>query len=462
VSYRFTKVFIIILLGVWSSSFAQQNDTIEGRIHALPNHKLFLSSYFGEKTVPVDSTVSNDEGHFTFQMKPGAQTGMYRVLWGKDKFVDLIWNNENIDFSTVSDYPADSLKIQTSVENKVYQYFIKIDRLNQQKLDLLMPVIDYYPERDLFYFRTAGEFEAVQKNQSKLLDSLSALNPSSFAVRLFKTQETPFIPSFLSKEERLNYLKLHFFDHANFQDTLLLNSNVWANKAIAYLSLYGNAKLDQKQLEAEFIKAVTIMFGAAAVNAEVYKFILDYVVGGFDKYHFDGVITYIADNFQDPFSCEDQARKTSLQKKLDNFKKISIGKMAPEIEISDTKGKIIKLSLIQSEYVLVIFYSSGCGHCAQMMPQVKEYYDKQKPRRVEVMAVSIDTSRSEWMQFLKEGKLEWINVSELKGFNSKAADDYNIFATPTMFLLDREKKIIAKPISFRELEQSLREQKLIQ
>jgi hypothetical protein len=78
------------------------------------------------------------------------------------------------------------------------------------------------------------------------------------------------------------------------------------------------------------------------------------------------------------------------------------------------------------------------------------------------MAISTDTSKTEWTKYLKEEKLDWINVSELKGFNSKAADDYNIFATPTMFLLDKEKKIVAKPISYRELDQSLREQKLIQ
>jgi peroxiredoxin len=448
-------------LGAWTPSFAQQNYTIEGQISTVPGRKIFLSSYFGEKTILVDSTVSDNEGHFSIRMKPGALTGMYRILWGKDKSVDLIWNKENIAFTTRIENPADSLKIQTSLENKVYRYYIQIDRSNQQKLDLLIPVIDYYPRTDLFYSRSAEEFETIQKNQSKLLDSLSRLYPSSFAVRIFETQETPFLPASLSKDARLSYLKLHFFDHVNFQDTLLLNSSVWANKAIAYLSLYGNANFDQKQLEAEFIKAVTIMLNAAAINAEVYKFILDYIVGGFDKYHFDGVITYIADNFQDPFSCEDQARKTTLQKKLDNFKKISIGKNAPEIEAPDPKGKIVKLSGIQSEYTLVIFYSSSCGHCAQMMPKVKEYYDKQKPKRVEVLAVSIDTSKSEWTKFLKEEKLEWIDVSELKGFNSKAADDYNIFATPTMFLLDREKKIVAKPISYRELDQSLRDLKLI-
>jgi hypothetical protein len=78
-----------------------------------------------------------------------------------------------------------------------------------------------------------------------------------------------------------------------------------------------------------------------------------------------------------------------------------------------------------------------------------------------VMTVSLDTSRTEWTSFLKEQKLTWLNSSELKGFNSVSADEYNIFATPTMFLLDREKKILAKPISYRELEQALRENKLL-
>ena len=246
----------------------------------------------------------------------------------------------------------------------------------------------------------------------------------------------------------------------DFNDTLSLRSNAWANKAISYLSLYSNNKYTQKQLESEFIKAITIILSKASVNADVYKFLLDYFVGGFDKYHFDAVITYIADNFQDPFSCEDQARKTQLQKKLENFKKISIGKIAPDIAVPDPKGKLIRLSEIKSEYTLLVFWSSECGHCIQMMPQLKELYDKQKPKRWEVMTVSLDTSRKEWTTFIREQKLNWFNGSELKGFNSISADEYNIFATPTMFLLDSEKKILAKPISYRELEQNFRENKL--
>lgn len=438
-----------------------QTFSITGKVFLVPDWKMTLSTVFGERVRIVDSAFSDKEGRFSFAMKPDAPVGLYRITWAKDRYIDLIWNQENVEFVTRADEPLDSLFFYQSVENKIYYTYMKRDRLAQQKLDVLMPVIDYYPVRNDYYQATVVEFESTQTRLMAYEDSLSTAHPQSFAVRIIKNQATPFLSASLSKEERINYLKTHFFDQVNFQDTLLLNSNAWANKAISYLSLYGNSKLDQKQLEAEFIKAVTIMLSAAAVNPEVYKFLLDYVVGGFDKYHFDGVITYIADNFKDPFSCEDAERKTALQKKLDNFKKLSIGKVAPEIESNDSKGKLVKLYSIQSEYTLVIFWSSECGHCAEMMPKVKQYYDAQKPKRVEVFAVSIDTSKVEWTTFLKEEKLNWFNVSDLKGFNSKSADDYNIFATPTMFLLDREKKIIAKPISYKELEQALKENKLL-
>jgi thioredoxin-related protein len=125
------------------------------------------------------------------------------------------------------------------------------------------------------------------------------------------------------------------------------------------------------------------------------------------------------------------------------------------------KGKPVKLSGIGSEYTLLVFWSTACPHCVSMMPRLKELYSGQQPKRYEVMSVSIDTSRAAWTNYIKEEKLNWINVSDLKGFNGKSADDYNIYATPTIFLLDREKKILAKPITLMELEQALRDHQLV-
>ena len=454
------RILLYFLLISVIPAYSQGIHSIRGEIKNAGGKKVFLSGFYGEKINLIDSIPCDESGHFVYTLGPATPTGLYRLSTGKDHFLDFVVNNENIEFTCNGDLSGDSTSFLSSSENKIYYYFLEYDRKIQEKLDLLLQLVDFYPEKDRFYSQATIEYEHLQQSDRRTLDSLSALYPGSYAIRILRLQQTPFLPSGLTKEDRMAYLKQHFLDDVDFKDTLSLRSNAWAKKAISYLSLYSNNKYNQKQLESEFIKAVTIILSKASVNAEVYKFLLDYFVGGFDKYHFDAVITYMADNFQDPFSCEDQARKTQLQKKLENFKKISVGKIAPDITVPDPKGKSIRLSEIRSEYTLLVFWSSECGHCIQMMPQLKELYDKQKPKRWEVMTVSLDTSRSEWTTFLKEQKLNWLNTSELKGFNSISSDEYNIFATPTMFLLDREKKILAKPISYRELEQNLKENKI--
>ncbi len=450
---------ILTLFLLMVSGLLQAQNTIEGTILRYGDKKIFLMSIYGEKTKAIDSTTSDANGNFRFILN-NRLPGMYRVQWIKEGSVDLVWNHEDVKFITSPKNTEDSLQIITSLENKINLAYSKLDRINQSKLQLLIPVVDFYPVKDAFYASVIREFEFTQKSQQQFLDSLVKLYPNAFAVRVAKVYQTPFIPAGLNKDERITLLKQHYFDRVDFSDTALLRSMVFVNKAIAYLSIYSNNRMPQKQLEAEFIKAVTLMLGAASVNPVIYKFWLDYLVGGFDKYHFDEVITYIADNFQDPSSCEDQERKSALQKKLDTFKKIAIGKIAPDLVVPDVSGKPVSLKGINSEYTLVLFYATTCPHCVSMTPRLKELYDKQQSKRFEVMSVSIDTSKNDWTTFIRDQKLKWINVSDLKGFNGKSADDYNIYATPTMFLLDREKKILSKPISLMELEQSLRDHNL--
>ena len=448
-----------MLLSLVALSLQGQN-TIRGRIIHLNGKRISLQSIFGEKTKTIDSVYTDSTGQFQFSMN-NRLPGMYRFYWSKEGNIDLLWNRENIRFSTTDANPDDSLKIISSAENKIYKTYITIDRLAQARLQLLAPVLDFYPVHDAFYQATALEFENIQLRQEHFLDSIGAVAPRSFALKMTRTMQGPYIPSALNKEQRMIYLKQHYFDKVDFSDTSLLRSMVFPNKAISYMSLYSNNRLTQKQLEVEFIKAVNVILGAASVNPDIFRFLLDYLVGGFDKFHFDDVITYIADNFQDPTTCEDKSRKSSLQKKLETFQKLAVGKTAPELEVPDTKRKPVRLSEIKSEYTLVIFWATFCPHCVSMIPRVKELYASQQPKKFEVMAVSIDTSMNSWTNYIKEEKLNWINASDLKGYNGKSADDYNIYATPTMFLLDREKKIMAKPISLMELEQSLRDHQLM-
>lgn len=453
-----TRILFFLLL--LAPQFIEAQNLISGTIKNLTGQRVALQSIFGERTKTIDSVTTDNAGSFQFTMR-NRLPGMYRIFWRKDGYFDLIWNHENVVFRTTDMNPDDSLVYLSSVENFLYQQFRTLDKLNQAKLQLLVQILDYYPEKDDFYKSVVKEFDQIQERQSRKLDSLKKHYPDAYSVRLAALYQGPVVSSSLGKDERMAYLKSHFFTNVNFSDTALLRSTAFPNKAISYMSLYSNNRLSQKQLEAEFIKAVTVILGAASVNPDIYRFMLDYLVSGFDKFHFDDVITYIADNFSDPTSCEDQERKSALQKKLETFQKIAVGKTAPELEVPDPKGKPVRLASVPSEYTLLIYWATTCPHCVTMIPRLKELYSGQSPKRFEVMAVSLDTSRTAWTAYLREQKLNWINVSDLKGFYGKSADEYNIYATPTMFLLDRDKKILAKPITQMELEQALRDHQLL-
>jgi thiol-disulfide isomerase/thioredoxin len=111
---------------------------------------------------------------------------------------------------------------------------------------------------------------------------------------------------------------------------------------------------------------------------------------------------------------------------------------------------MIALSAIDHQYTLVVFWATTCPHCNKMIPRLKEWYVESREADLEVLAISIDTSRSAWRERSAELDLPWINCNESGGWNGKVAMDYNIYATPTIFLLDRDRKILAKPVTFYE------------
>jgi hypothetical protein len=71
--------------------------------------------------------------------------------------------------------------------------------------------------------------------------------------------------------------------------------------------------------------------------------------------------------------------------------------------------------------------------------------------KLKIMAISIDTSKSDWLTFIQKNKFNWTNVSDLQGWNGKAATDYYLYATPTMFIVNNKKEIIAKPLNIDDI-----------
>lgn len=144
---------------------------------------------------------------------------------------------------------------------------------------------------------------------------------------------------------------------------------------------------------------------------------------------------------------------------IETGKKTNTGVIAMDFTQNDTTGKAVKLSDFKGYYVLVDFWASWCKPCRAENPNLLKAYNKFKSKNFTVLGVSLDDeqTRRAWLGAVKQDGLPWTQVSELKGFQSKAAVLYGVSAIPTNFLIDPSGKIIARNLRGEDLDKKLAE-----
>ncbi|MBK7631802.1 MAG: TlpA family protein disulfide reductase [Ignavibacteriales bacterium] len=409
-----------------------------------------MFSLSGEKSFFIDS-ISAD--NYTYKFNFGTNhSGFYRLIFNNKKWLDFIYDGEDIEIEVDASSKNAPPKIINSDENKIYYDFIELNKDYKTKSELLFLILNNYPDNDNYYQTTKETLAKLQEEYLYFVNITAQSKPSSFISKYVLSAQLPIIDADLRGKDQLNYLKLFALDKVDFTKDELIYSDVFTNKTIEYLSYYSNPQLPMELLEKGFQTAVDTILHKAKVNDIVYKHITEYLLDGFKKFGFDNVINYIIENYvvKDDI-CLDEKLETALERRIQQSKNFKTGHIVPNILLPDSSGSLVDLSKIKSEKTLIIFYASWCPHCKKMLPEIYELYKNQEVKKVEVFAVSIDTLKTDWLSFVESNKLNWINVCDLQGWDGNTAIDYYLYATPTMFMLDGQKKIISPPVSVQEL-----------
>lgn len=145
----------------------------------------------------------------------------------------------------------------------------------------------------------------------------------------------------------------------------------------------------------------------------------------------------------------------AFKQAIDAARAVSIGAPAMDFTENDVNDQPVKLSDFRGKYVLVDFWASWCGPCRGENPNVLKAYNKYKDKNFTILGVSLDNKKEPWLAAIKADSLTWTEVSDLGGWNNKAAKMYFIRSIPQNFLVGPDGKILARNLRGPALEEEL-------
>jgi peroxiredoxin len=431
---------------------AQENAAYNARfrIEDAKGSKFYLVSFSGHDQTKEDSAQVDDNGWLHFPIPGYFEGGIYRIESKGKGGLDFIFNNEDIIIEAGPQLMMDSITVIESEENKMFKEYFQGKNKFMRKISLLEPLVLYYPRDDEFFTVIENKYMSVETGYQSFLTDITERSEGMFLNTLIKWGQLPDIEISQLTPQLRDFYRDHYFDPVSASDTLIINSPILPSRIIDYLSLYVLPGNTREQQEAAFVQGVDGLMAWSATEKTMRDVIINFLIDGFQMYGFESVLTHLVENYVLDNSCVSDQEESKLRKRIEGFRLMGVGKTAPDFTMPDLKGNDITLSLLPGQLKLVVFWASWCPHCTEMMPSINEITGKYGEDQLSVVAVSIDSEKDELKAAIKDKKLDWLNVCDYNGWDSKTVSDYHIYATPTMYLLDENLNILAKPADAAE------------
>ena len=459
---------IILFVIIISSLFQAQDVLAQGykikvQMKNSPDSIMYLVNYNGDKQYIKDTVPNQGNGVFIFEGDEKLPKGIYlAVRQDKNYFEFLVADDQQFSLTTSYDNMVEEMKVKGSKENSHFYKFLHYSSPKNQTVVELRNQIKGLSVND----------SIKKENLQNKLDSLNQLitsykqdfiknNPESFMARIYQASrdpEVPDAPDNLSDDEKkewqYNYFVTHYFDNLDLSSEVMLHTPVLHQRVSNFIN---NVVIQDPD---SIIKAADRLMKMANENEEVTRYLtwyLTYNAEQSDIMGMDKVFVHMADNYFGKEKTPWVSKKVlkNIKNRANKLRNILIGKKAPNMLLMDTSGNPVALHSVKSKYLVLYFWEPDCGHCQRQTPKLKRLYKDYKDKGVKVYAVCIDRKNpGKWKKYIQKHNLEWINVYDGKQWTS-FHNLYDIIATPTIFLLDKDKKILAKRINPKQLRKFL-------
>jgi thiol-disulfide isomerase/thioredoxin len=423
------------------------------------NKMYYLASHYGKYQTLLDSVKGTAEGKLIFKKDQKYVEGLY-MLVTTDKKIELeFMMDTNQKFNIQVTNPSDkTLAVTNSVLNQDFNTFNSFFKTKMEGIKSL--------EKSLADKKTKQDSAVVIKDLKKIQNEINAYkngyiqaNPSNTLALLFKMSQP--VDNFLNKpiEEKLAtktdsiaYLKKHFFDGIDFKDNRLLRNPFLENRISTYFNTF--VPVTPEAVTSEISQ---ILNQTDQPNGDVFKYFVDLYsepkIMGMDRVFINIYNTYFKNK---EYTWLQLKQKEFFKFKVSSIKDNLVGDKGRNLFMLTQDQKRIDLYDIKAKYTIIAFWDPTCGHCATEIPKMHQLYETEwKQKGVVVFAVNNNTNETvKWKEFIEKEKLsDWTNVYPapvVTGNYTKEDVDfqtlYNVRQTPVIYLLDQDKKIIAKKV----------------
>ena len=449
---------------------------IEITLKPYQNTKIYLGTNYGNNRVLADSAILNQASVGNFKGKEKLTPGIYFIVSPRfsilfEFLVDAGQQFKIIaDSSKISDY-----KIIGSKDNDIFIAYSKtMNQLGAQRSQLEQAYANAKTGSDSAAMMVAlKKLDTSFKQEREKITKTAPNSMMRFFLDVLQRPDAPAIPIINGKADStypFYYVKNHFWDNVIFNDNRLIRTPFFEAKIDEYFKNYVSREPDS------IIEEIQYMLTVAKTGKEIYPFLLFKFTNKYISPEFMGQDKVFLHLFQNFFSKGDTVLLNNESKKAITERAYSImaniiGNPAPALNLNTMDNKAFSLYSQPAKYTFIAFWDPTCGHCKVEMPRVDSFYSKSwKQLGVQVLGVNTNFKElAAWKQFVNEQHFDagWIHAYQTEaalnaeitaGKPTTIRQLYDVFKTPTFYLLDKDKKIIAKNLTVDQFHDFLQSQ----
>ena len=425
------------------------------KIKGLKDTTVYLANYFGNKILKVDSVRLNHEGSAVLSKSKDLNEGLYLFyLNEKNYFEFLIGKNQKIsidaDFSSI---PSNKF---TGAEETIafhdYQGFLTSQKAKQTTIQKRLTAIGEKADSTKILQKQLLDLnDTMEKYWKDNAEKLKGSFLADFYLSMMMPTEDELVlpPSTVNADSvkwvhHYNFMKDHFWDNFNFGRAGLIRTPIFQEKLDTYF------KKIILQMPDSMIGPMIKVIEKSKKNEEVYHYVFLYLLNeanqssimGMDKAFVVLSEKYVLNN---PKTWLDTGVVRKVRERVEAVKPNLIGNIAPDLKLPDSEGNYYSLRQVNAKYTLLYFWEPDCSHCQKTTPILnKDLYQVFKDKGVDIFAVLTQNNKEKWQKAIQEYKIqEWTHVWD-PNYTSNFRKLYDVTSTPIIYILDKNKKIVAK------------------